>query len=239
MRSLQGVVGNRAIVRLLREGSPGVQERSARQVQRVITLDGQALDLRAALEATGDVNERVILANWGWSTTSHDFVGDSRTSAAKRLQDAVAVAKAQVVDPPALYSAANLAFLTSAPGRLPTLYFIAGSTSGRIRQQHGAGPAVISQTNKVDYFFASRTDLDRFNADARASVVAGADFRPDLSTYNATTTPTANHHHYEVTYAGARVVKVHPSGGTVDTGIGAYDDPRIKSIYQKAIGART
>ena len=39
--------------------------------------------------------------------------------------------------------------------------------------------------------------------------------------------------------AGARVVKVHPSGGTVDTGIGAYDDPRIKAIYQKAIGART
>jgi len=246
LRSLQGLVGNRTIARLLGQGTSGAQQRPAQagppregHVQRVLALNGQRLDTAVPLEAADDVNARVIIANWGWSSTTHDFVGASDQAAYDRLWAAVDAAKTQVVDPPGLYSAANLAFLTAAADRLPTLYFIAGSTSGRIRQQHGAGPAVISQSDKVDYFFSTRGDLDRFQAAARTARDAGDDFQPDLSAFNATTTPTANYFHYEVTYSGAKVAKLHPSGGTVDTNIGAYDDVRVKAAYQKAIGART
>ncbi|MDA1011009.1 MAG: hypothetical protein O2888_06000 [Chloroflexi bacterium] len=77
-----------------------------------------------------NANERVIFTIWNWSTTTHDFVRDSRTNAAAKLVKAITDASTQVVDPPALYSAANLRFLTSAAGRLPTLYF----TSLRVRR---------------------------------------------------------------------------------------------------------
>jgi hypothetical protein len=186
------------------------------------------------------MSERVILANWGWSLTEHNFVTSSRGSAQEKLDKAVTAAKAQVIDVPPLYSAANLMFLTQGADRLPTLYFKSGNQSGRIRQQHGSGPVVIDQTDKVDYFFPSRDKMEHFYTAAVDARTNKTDFAPDLSTYGATLTPKAGHYHFEVTYkSGRKIAKLHPSGGTVLTDISGYDDIRIKSIYQGVIGYTT
>ncbi|MDA1011008.1 MAG: hypothetical protein O2888_05995 [Chloroflexi bacterium] len=98
---------------------------------------------------------------------------------------------------------------------------------------------MISQTDKVDYFFQAEADMRAFGLAARVARDQGEDFQPDLRRYNGATMATAGDFHYEVTYAGTKVQKLHPSGGRVDTGTGGYDDLRIKAIYQKAIGFRT
>ncbi|MCP5447040.1 MAG: DUF4157 domain-containing protein [Chromatiaceae bacterium] len=211
-----------------------------RIVQRKILLDDVKADLGSLITEAHDAAERVILANWGWSATEHNFVKTKRLSAKQQLKAAIKSAKAQVIEVPALYSAANLKFLTKAAGRLPTLYFVSGNESGRIRQQHGGGPKVAGQTDKIDYFFADADGLDRFEAAARRAKKRNLAFNPTLSDYSATLTPTADALHYEVTYAGGRkIAKLHRSGGKVDPDISGYDDTRIKSIYQGAIGYTT
>ena len=209
-------------------------------IQRRILFDGKQVEIGKQLSRASDMKERVIIANWDWSQTDHDFVTTKRGTSQDKLDKAVASAKAQVVDVPPLYSASNLMFLTHGSDRLPTLYFKSGNLSGRIRQQHGSGPVVIDQTDKVDYFFPSKDKMDLFydaTADARTKK---ADFNPDLSTFEATLTPTAGYYHFEVTYkSGRKIAKVHPSGGTVVTNTGGYNDIRIKSIYQGVIGYTT
>ncbi len=209
-------------------------------VQRRIQLDGVNADLSHLLKQANDMKERVILANWDWSDTAHNFKKSKKLSARQKLKAAVKSAKSQVVDVPALYNASNLKFLTKASGRLPTLYFESGSESGRIRQQHGSGPKVVGQTNKTDYFFSDEDGLNRFEAAARQARKNRIAFNPNLPGYNATLTPTADYFHYEVTYAsGQKIAKLHRSGGKVDPEISGYDNTRIKSIYQGVIGYST
>lgn len=211
-----------------------------RIVQRKILLDGVKADLGNLISKAHDDAERVILANWGWSQTEHNFVKSKKISAKRKLRAAIRSAKSQVVDVPALYSAANLKFLTKASDRLPTLYFVSGNESGRIRQQHGSGPRVVGQTNKTDYFFSDEDGLGRFEAAAKQAKKNKQTFNPSLSSYNATLTPTADYFHYEVTYAGGRkIAKLHRSGGKADPDVSGYDDTRIKSIYQGTIGYTT
>ncbi|MEX2228524.1 MAG: hypothetical protein WEB13_02695 [Dehalococcoidia bacterium] len=231
-----------------RKPSPSRRETVARQasarpgnavVRRKIELDGTEADLAGLLKQASDMKERVILANWGWSQVMHDFESSDKVTAAEKLDEAVASAKSQAQDVPALYSAANLAFLTKGEGRLPTLYFISGATSGRIRQQHGSGPAVISQSDKTDYFFNDQKKMRSFQRAARDARSHRAAFNPNLGDYGATTVPTAGYFHFEVTYSGSVPTKLHPSGGTVDTAIGGYDDTKIQVIYNQAIGLST
>ncbi|SEN13942.1 hypothetical protein [Nitrosomonas marina] len=122
--------------------------------QRVIKLDGADIDTAQLLAESADKAEKIIIANWDWSETVHDFTtNEARNLSAKQsLLNAIQVAKSKDKDVPALFSAANLKFLTKAEGRLPTLYFVQGADSGRLRQQHGGGPAVSSEVNKIDYF---------------------------------------------------------------------------------------
>jgi len=218
----------------------GIEMAGNRAVQRRIQLDGTDADLSRLLKQASDMKERVILANWGWSDTEHNFKKSKKLSARQKLTEAVKSAKSQVVDVPALYSAGNLKFLTKAAGRLPTLYFESGNESGRIRQQHGSGPKVVGQTGKTDYFFSDEDGLSRFEADARKARKDKVAFNPDLANYNATLTPTADYFHYEVTYAGGgKIAKLHRSGGKIDADVSGYDDVRIKSIYQGVIGYST
>ncbi len=212
---------------------------ASQPVQREILLDGVAADISALLASAADVKERIIIANWEWTDTKHNFKSSTKASAQEALDNAIASAKAQVIEVPALYSAANLKFVTKADDRLATLYFISGSVSGRIRQQHGSGPVVISQSDKVDYFFADKDGMNKFNAAAKKASSRGADFEPKLADYGATLVPTAGHNHFEITYSGKKVAKRHPSGGIVDPDVSAYDDNRIKSIYQGVIGYTT
>jgi hypothetical protein len=99
---------------------------------------------------------------------------------------------------------------------------------------------VIEQSNKTDYFFADVDGLDRFEAAARRARKGKAVFNPNLATYNATLTPTADYFHYEVTYTSdQKIAKLHRSGGQIDPDTSGYDDTRIKSIYQGVIGYTT
>lgn len=208
-------------------------------VQRTIQLDGVDADLADLLEQANDMQERVILANWGWSQLVHDFVSSDTDTAEEKLDAAVASAKSQAAVVPALCKAQNLAFMTKAGGREPTLYFISGATSGRIRQQHGSGPAVISQTDKTDFFFESKDMMRAFQKAARAARSARTAFAPNLAIYHATTTPTSGYFHFEVTFSGAVPTKLHPSGGQVDVNLNGYDDTKIEVIYNRAIGLST
>jgi hypothetical protein len=132
--------------RLLTPAATPKRSGGAREVtQRRIKLNGQDVVLGDLLKKVDDEKARLVLANWGWSPMEHDFVAGSPKAAEAKLFSAVESAKTQEVNPPDLYRAANLKFLTKAGGRLPTLYFSSGNHSGRIRQQHGSGPAVIDQ----------------------------------------------------------------------------------------------
>ncbi len=217
-----------------------IKRQENKVVQRRIMLDGVAANLSSLLQQANDATERVIIANWGWSKTEHNFVTSGEVSAQQKLAEAIASAKSRSVNVPALYSTSNLKFLTKAESRLPTLYFKSGENSGRIRQQHGSGPAVIAETNKTDYFFPGKGDVSKFGRAAKEAKQRNTAFNPTLSTYNATLTPTADYFHYEVTYKDNRQIKkVHPSGGQIDTDISGYDDTRIQSVYEAAIGYST
>lgn len=209
--------------------------------QRVIKLDGADINTARLLAEAADMAEKIIIANWDWSQTVHNFTTNKKRnlSAKQKLLNAVQLAKSQVKDVPALFSAANLKFLTKAEGRLPTLYFVQGAHSGRLRQQHGSGPAVLSEVNKIDYFFASKSKMRKFQAIAVQAMTKGEDFNPDLNAYEATSVPTAGYAHFEATYSGRKLIKIHPSGGTVVTGLDAYTDLKIKAIYQGIIGLTT
>jgi hypothetical protein len=213
-------------------------------VQRQIQLNGVDASFGSLVKYAKDLNELVILANWSGSSIVHDFRttgrGRSRKTARKKLKEALASAKSQVLDVPPLYSASNLKFLTKASGRLPTLYFKSGNDSGRIRQQHPSGPKVVRETNKIDYFFPDKARMRKFGAAAKKARKKRKAFKPWLWWYKAKLTPTANYSHYEVTYKGnKKISKVHPSGGLVDLDIGDYDDTKITSIYQRVIGSIT
>ena len=208
-------------------------------VQRRIMFDGELVKLAALFSKVEDKHARTILMNWGKSGTEHDFVSDRSKSAEDKLFAAVKSAQGQSPDPGALYKAANLKFLTKAEGRLPTLYFSSGNHSGRIRQQHGSGPVIIDQHDKVDYFFKSQAGMNLFFAGARRAMKEKKVFDMDVrqAGIDGSLTPATGDFHLEVTYAGeGRVAKVHPSGGVVDMAIEAYDDARIRQIYARAIG---
>lgn len=235
----------------------GIKGQRKRVVQRVIKVNGQDQDdeaMKALLSQwEEDKPERTILANWHASKTVHDFVAkdkhknkdDAKAKAA--LKEAVEDAKTKAKEPPTLYKAANLKFLTQAEGRLPTLYFKSGNQSGRIRQQHGSGPAVKAETNKVDYFFAEKGDMNKFEKAAQKAwkqdKVAFNPTPEEREGYGASLIPTEDYYHYEVTYTNDTdhmIKKVHPSGGQIVTDLSGYlNDETIKKIYQRAIGYTT
>lgn len=220
--------------------SRAAAHQGSQPVQRRILLDGRAVVLADYLRRARDPKERVILSNWGWSKTDHNFQSTKDgTSAKQRLLAALASARSQVKDVPALYSASNLMFLTKAGGRMPTLYFKSGSDSGRIRQQHGGGPKVVREKNKTDYFFTDQKKMHKFYKAAKYARKNDQNFKPRLSKYGASKVPGADNFHIEVTYAGKKIKKLHMSGGLIDPGISNYDDNTIKSIYQSAIGFTT
>ncbi|SEN13921.1 hypothetical protein SAMN05216325_108105 [Nitrosomonas marina] len=78
-----------------------------------------------------------------------------------------------------------------------------------------------------------------FHAVAVQALMNQEDFSPDLNAYEATMVPTAGYAHFEATYSGRKLIKIHPSGGTVDTNLDAYTDLKIKAIYQGIIGLTT
>jgi hypothetical protein len=220
----------------------GTENAQRSVVQRRLLVQDGEVNLSLLLKLAPDMATRVIIANWAWSDTPHNF------SSVEKLFEAINAARLKSKDVPALYSSDNLEFLTQTPGRLPTLYFKSGINSGRIRQQHGSGPAVIAETYKKDYFFEDNADKSNFAEAASAARRANPKltFHPnsdDPETYfNVKLDPTEGDYHCEVTFTGTDtwiVQKVHPSEGRIVTDTSTYNDEKIKKIYQSAIGYTT
>lgn len=219
-------------------------------IQRTIRLNGKAAILDHLKQGKSE-RHRGILDTWHNSNTVHDFEGETDDDALNDLHEAVGSASAQPTDVPALYSSQNLKFLTRAGGREPTLYFgSADGRSGRIRQQHPAGPKVASQVNKRDYFFEQESDLDDFDRRAMKAWKRDRRFNPrKLRRKKAlafSSRPRQDAYHYEVTYKRFRrygrvrtkgeIEKLHSSQGRVDRNKDGYNDERIRRIYHQATG---
>jgi hypothetical protein len=254
LQSLQRQIGNRAVARLISGEHEAAAQHSAHPdarraggdhgsrseasaprlnrspvLQRTIKVDGKEYSTAKLWKAILSKKARVIAANWALSSIDHDF------RSVDKLGEALAKAMAQTKAPPALFQAANLKFLTKADERLPTLYFKSGGNSGRLRQQHGSGPAVVEESGKVDYFFASKRVMKYFSS--RLYAWGNRDrVERRLVKYGGTTTPTAGYAHLEVTYSGQDIVKRHPSGGLIDVATVGYDDDAITAIYQRVTG---
>ncbi|HEU0054759.1 MAG TPA: hypothetical protein VFQ39_16345 [Longimicrobium sp.] len=201
-------------------------------VQRVIHIEGRKAK-RKQLSKGRSKDEKRILKHWRKSNTVHDFTRP------EHLDDALASAVGQPAEPPDLYGAGNLAFLTEADNRLPTLYFKEGNTSGRLRQQHGHGPKAASETNKRDYFFRKKKDLDKFHKAARKARRKGKKFDPWGIRWGFHKTPRHDDYHHEVTYRAddpRRVKTTHKSQGRVRTDLHGYDENAVRSIYRRIVG---
>lgn len=237
-------------------------ERPEKAVQRTITLKGAEQDVDELVSGTSTDVARVI-RTWHEADLVHDFENsDALQAAAENVKD-----KPEEV--PDLYTKKNLRFITKAgkedgtegEAREPTLYFVSESgLSGRIRQQHRAGPLVKSQENKHDYFFASRADAVKFEKAARKAKKAKKAFNPRSSgvEYRLADDAEDGDFHCEVTYT--QPVSVHTGGMVAERGvhrsqgqyvgnttsrdedsqdratISDFDDERIARAYRAAVG---
>lgn len=226
-------------------------------IQRVVQIRHSVNTWADLMAERGDVplgkKELSIFNNWHRSATQHDF------ASAEKLNDALAAAEETretepgtnaipsrgLPDPPALYRAANLRFMTSTGGaRLETLYFNDGVNSARMRQQHSSGPLVQDpRQGKVDYFGA-RGVLDQIKAEVKSEQKKtlnqrGFEMVRDIihQNYAANEVFQLNQNHLEVWYdaAGNYDNNNHMSQGVTVANPG-YTDQEIKTIYSKVVG---
>lgn len=263
---LQRTAGNQAVVKRLvgdrsdedtrtESSAPALREPDNHEIagddyltQRVVSIhNGPAQDYAALRpHAKGHAARKRALRKWIGSTLLHNFRNVAALKEALKRAAALHPGAPQVGAPP-LFTLANFMFRTQAPGRKSTLYFRQGATSGRIRRQHPSGPAVITETNKFDFFFGNGPDLLRFQ-----QALAAAKSR-NPKTFNsliqgARLIPQNGDRHVEVTFTQAPVLaggyptgeldKTHVSQGTVVQGNQGLSDRRIARIYRRAIGLR-
>lgn len=205
----------------------------ANVVQRVIKVNG-----KISRPTRSNPAEQAIVKNWIASRIEHNFAGRTSDQATKALDRAIQDAATHGKVAPPLFCANNLKFLTQDPSRLPTLYFKSGNESGRIRQQHPSGPAVITQVNKIDYFFPAQATSDSFYDKAKQAMKDSQVFPRDPRRYTgARPEPAFGDYHIEVTYkSDGKIQKIHPSGGKAQPDVKDYHDWQIDLIYQRAIG---
>jgi hypothetical protein len=141
---------------------------------------------------------------------------------------------------PSLFHPQNLAFLTEEEGREPSLYFIRGNATGRIRQQHAYGPAVDVNVDAYHYFFNSEVAIEDFEYDVEAATVTRERFYPKRELHRYSRTPATGSWHYEISYRhgaeGGKIDMSHRSGGRVLTDLRWFTDERVAEIYRRAIG---
>ncbi|MGW6128494.1 hypothetical protein ACWFNE_00575 [Cellulomonas sp. NPDC055163] len=175
-----------------------------------------------------------ILSTWCQSPTVHSFAGSAALVKAIRRALRMPLVGAAVGSlPPSPYRAGDLVFATQQAGRLPTLYFQAGGSSGRLRQQHPSGPlAQVPRQDKVDYF---APDPGVFHGQGlKHTVFLGTPAEQALSR-----APAIGLHHLELTYVGDVVSVRHLSAGRV-VSVGPdpalYPQQTVTQVYKAAIG---
>jgi hypothetical protein len=138
-------------------------------------------------------------------------------------------------EPHQLFRRENLRFLTKEEGREPTLYFIDGNKSGRIRQQHHRGPKVKEQHYKKDYFFDSQSDLNRFKNIAREAHERKIPWNSQITAHlKFNETFKSGDWHAEIYFKedSEYIRTLHFSAGRVNADLREYDDQRIATIYR-------
>lgn len=239
---LQNAVGNRVVCELIA---------GARSVQRVVKFQGveqKEADLNSVGGPDWQDTHRAIVRSWMDSTVVHDFIGKNPGD---QLVTAVEMAVNWSGSPlPELFQRTHLAFVTVTEHRLPTLYFQSGKKGGRIRQQHGSGPAILVYDSKKDFFFTSQEDQRNFG------IAAGGQINRAFTPINGKTidgkksntfnpvlrfsdTPETGRFHSEVFfYENGTVDNHHPSGGTVRIPSDIeYPDEDIRSIFGAVRGS--
>lgn len=234
---------------------PGTQAKNIRRapaaaIQRKILLDGQEIywDQIMALPFAGhlDDDQKMILMNWADQRTKHKFISDSdqrRTAAAKMFEAAARVAALlprgnTVVN---LYRKENLKFITKTPDRKPTLYFISGDQSGRLRQTHGSGPMLGLEEGKTDFFYKDMADLRQFHAKMsekrkKREATDWWEWNSEWLLHNSLTAQEG-YFHLEVTRdPNGIVTNTHVSGGTYSSDISGYDDDWISRNALGVVG---
>lgn len=217
-------------------------------LQRSIKLDGQEkywdqiMDFPFASHLSTDA--KTILKRWADQQTIHKFVSDSRSTAAAKLfaaaeEAADLITKGDTVVK--LFNAQNLKFITKTPDRKPTLYFISGDQSGRLRQTHGSGPKLGMEQGKTDFFYTNEADLrtfhEKMSSKRKAREAPGLwEWTSELLLHNSMTAQEGDFH-LEVTRDQNGVVKnTHVSGGRYSSDISAYNDDWISRNIMGIVG---
>ena len=198
-------------------------------IQRTLKVGGQDFTQAEIDNLYRPGARRTILGNWRASALEHSF------ATVDKLKEAAMRARDTVPDAAGLFTKANLIFTTETGTRAPTLYFRSGNQSGRLRQQHGSGPLVRTETDKVDYFFSTKAAAEQCRDAARAARTNNDDFVPANPDWR--TVPQNGDYHLEVTMSGNDVRGTHLSEGRINlNGLDAYDDASIARIRNQIVG---
>lgn len=220
------------------------QENSKGIVQRAVQVEGVAQTVaQVTAHFHGTPNALTapqiqILQSWSDSGTLHNFRPSQGRTGWDKVPLALGRANAMPNNaPPALFTAANLRFITQSGNRLATYYFSTGGQTGRLRQQHKSGPlAEIDPQVNTRISFANRGDRTAFVNALRASRTNGAAFvDPDPTLWGQ---PAVGQHLLEYHLTGGVAVGWHPSGGLIqNVPLAQNNDVAIAAIYNNIIGA--
>ncbi|HYD94493.1 MAG TPA: RHS repeat-associated core domain-containing protein [Noviherbaspirillum sp.] len=221
-----------------REGTSAVEEKGVRRQPVPLNLlrDGKEVDLGRILAQVPDVKTRVILMNWAWGDVRHNFESDEGYRAVEIMWHAATSMQRFPEQVPDIFQAKYLVFATTIPDTLPTLYFMNGDKSARVRQQHSCGPAIDMETGNRDFFFQEKKNLHAF----MEQVSRQPKQFPDVRAFGGQLRAEHGFFHGDVTWENNVVTACHTSRGTVDLNIvKKMQDRQIARIYLQAIGRST
>lgn len=165
---------------------------------------------------------------------------------------AVNTEPAPAIQIPTIYDEKNLAFITKAKDREPSLYFISGAAGARIRQQHeNGGKTATYDTYQVDhFFFGNKDNMKEFKkAVQKASRKAlegkkdDSSAPPDPADYGGlhyidSEGRFVGAYHFEAVYRAYRVLKnTHVSAGKVQAPGEYKNNDKIRAAYIAAYTA--
>ncbi len=201
-----------------------VVQQSQGRVKPTTTVAGMAVNDSPSLEKEADVmGAKSLQMKAETSAEKQNKTINIASLVSQRLEGD------DLVNPPALFSAANLQFTTKAAGRTPTFYFDDGNQTGRLRTDHSNGPNIYVDAYRRSHFFFPSASL---RATFKENLAAGQTLAEQEGT---PATRTAGSFHYEVSIdaAGKKQGVGHASGGKLVLNAGSFNDAQLKIIYNR------
>lgn len=159
----------------------------------------------------------LILQSWINTATIHNFIPTHGYTAWENLYRALVRVAAMPFAIPPLFTAPNLLFITHQVGRLPTLYFLGGGQTGRLRQQHDTGPlAKIDPIPRIRVSFANTATRGLYTTNLSTSARGGTPFvTPAGVIVNNPPVPGQFLLEYNLNAAAVAIHNWHISGGVI------------------------